>query len=226
MSLHLERQLAKVRHLIAILGERVEELVKAAVYAVESGDKGEAVRTIARDTSIDNLEVDVEEECLHTLALYQPVAMDLRYIVAVLKMNNDLERIADQAVSIAEEASYLADEAEIDMSGYRLEEMESKVLKMLADAIESVMRADPQLAESIRAADGEVDVLDRRIYDRVIADLKRDPDCATQYVHVLTIARQLERIADLTINIAEDVIYMARGDILRHVGNGSDFDSL
>ena len=216
MSVHLQRQIEKLKSHITALGSRVEQSLLRAMVSIERRDASLADQVIAEDDVIDRIELDVEEECLQTLALYQPVATDLRYVVAVLKINSDLERIADMATSIARQGKYLSAEPPIDPMPFDLAGMADRVRRMLSRALEAMLNADPQLAESVRQADDEVDAIHRHMYEQVEGAMRRQPDRIPSYIHLMIISRQLERVADLATNIAEDVIYTAQGKLVRH----------
>lgn len=216
MSVHLQRQIEKLKGMVRRQTETVEKAVEKATNAVEARDEALARQVIEEDGVINRTEIDIEEECLHTLALYQVVAFDLRYVVAMLKINNDLERIGDHAVGIAEQAIYLSGEPPVDVVPFNLTGMTSRVRQMLRRAFEAMINVDPDLAQSVRVADDEVDTIHRQMYEQVEAAMRDHPDSIAQLVNLMNISRQLERIADLCVNIAEDVIYMARGDIARH----------
>jgi len=216
VSQHLQRQITKLKKQILQVGTMVEEAVRDAIQAVHSRDVDLARRTIQGDTQINEMEIDVEEECLHTLALHQPVAQDLRYVVAVLKINNDLERIADLAVNVAKQAILLSEEPKIDALPYDLPGMAKKVKTMLEQSLDALVNSDTELAESVREMDDDVDAIHRQMYRDVEQRLQQDPDHARQLIHLLGVSRSLERIADHTVNIAEDVLYMAKGGIYRH----------
>ncbi|MEM9752461.1 MAG: phosphate signaling complex protein PhoU [Planctomycetota bacterium] len=217
MSIFLERQIDRLKKQVLALGTLCEESVRDAVTAVLKRDVDLADRVIERDKQIDLAEVDLEEECLHTLALNQPVAFDLRYVVAVLKINNDLERIGDHAKNIAEQAIALAEEAELDQMPYDLRTMSQYVTDMLRDALDALVMLDTEKARSVRKQDDQVDRINANMYDAVIAAMRRDPHRMEQLVHFMSISKQLERIADHACNIAKDVLYMAEGEILRHM---------
>jgi phosphate transport system protein len=219
MSIHLQRQIEKVKSMIIALGGDVEQAVQRACAAVDTRDSALARRVIEQDERIDHMEVDIEEECLHTLAVYQPVAMDLRYVVAVLKMNNDLERIADCAVNLAQQALFMAAEPPFDKEPF-IGGMQELVLQMLRESLEALLHVDVDKAERVRATDDKVDAIHRRMYEQVETAMREHPDQIPQLIHVMGVSRQFERIADLATNIAEDVIYMARGQILRHQRGG------
>ncbi|MBI1370096.1 MAG: phosphate signaling complex protein PhoU [Planctomycetes bacterium] len=216
MSIHLQRQIEKLKGMIRALSTAAEDAVDKAIMAVENRDAASAREVIEQDRKINEMEIDIEEECLHTLALHQPVAFDLRYVVAVLKINNELERIGDHAVGIAEQAVFLASEATIDSVPFNLTGMTVRVRQMLDQALEALINVDTNLAEFVRKSDDEVDAIHRQMYEQVEAAIRVHPEQVAQLVNLMNISRQLERIADLTVNIAEDVIYMARGDIARH----------
>lgn len=215
MSVHIQRHLDKIKRMILSLGGEVERSLELALEAVESRDSDTARALISNDDVIDQLEIDVEEACLHVLALEQPVAMDLRFLVAVLKMNNDLERIGDISANIAEQVCLLAEKPWIDVSPL-LAGMGDEVRTMLRSALDSLLELDPDAAERVRQADDRVDALHRRTFERVENEMRSNPDRFSELLHVLSISRNLERAADLATNIAEDVIFLVRGKIQRH----------
>lgn len=216
MSLHLQRQIDKLKKMVLTLGTRVEETVEGAIRSIETRDTSNAQKIIDADNEIDLMEIDVEEECLHTLALHQPVAFDLRYVVAVLKINNDLERIADLAVNIAEKVEYLRQWNPPTIAAFDLPTMTRKVRVMLHQSLDAMVQIDPDMAEKVRAMDDEVDLIHRQMYHSVQKAIRQNPEDVDFLISLLGVSRNLERIADHAVNIAEDVIYMARGDILRH----------
>jgi phosphate transport system protein len=216
MAEHLQRQFDKLKRDILALGARVEQAVSQAVTAVRQRDADLAQRVIDADEQIDAAELDVEEECLHTLACYQPVALDLRFTVSVLKINNDLERIADLAVNIAEQARFLADHPPIQDPPVPLAEMAAVAQSMLKRSLDALVQADTDLAHAVRADDDRVDAMHRRTYEIIEQCFRDQPDQIGSLVHFLSISRQLERIADHAVNIAEDVVYMVEGRMLRH----------
>jgi len=207
MSAHIERQFEKLKRQILAMGTRVEEAVARAITAVVERDGDLAERVIGDDNEIDLLEVDIEEECLKTLALHQPVAFDLRYVVAVLKINNDLERIGDLAVNVAEQACFLAGEAPLDRPPIDLPAMAQVAQIMLRKSLDALINVDVTLAGTVRRMDDEVDATHRQMYEVFTERVQDKPYEVPQMMHYLTISRQLERIADHSVNIAEDVMY-------------------
>jgi phosphate transport system protein len=161
------------------------------------------------------MEVDIEEQCLEILALHQPVADQLRFIVAVLKINNDLERIADLAVNIAERAYNIAAEGPVPVP-FDVADMFQRTNHMLIRSIDSLVQMDSRIARSIRTEDDAVDQMTADAFRIIEERIRADIGSMHQYIQYLSCARHLERIADLAQNIAEDVIYMIDGEIVRH----------
>lgn len=215
MALHLHREIENLKKDILNLGAMVERSVRDATTALQGRDGSLARQVIEHDVDVDRKEVEVEESCLKVLALHQPVAGNLRFIVAVLKINNDLERIADLAVNIAERAAYLATQPAVDMA-FDFSTMSTKTQAMLKDSLDALVNLDADLAYKVCARDDEVDALNRKMYVDVQQAIHAHPEHTESLVHLLSASRHLERIADGATNIAEDVIYMVKGEIVRH----------
>jgi phosphate transport system protein len=225
MSVHLQRQIGRLKRQILTLGTLVEEALGNAIESLQMHDLELAQKVIDGDQVIDEMEIDVEEDCLHTLALHQPVAQDLRFVVAVLKINNDLERIADLAVNIAEQARFLGKQSGLVFSQFEIFRSAGLVRSMLKQSLDALVNLSPQEAQAVRQRDDEVDDAHRRTIAQVKAAMRQSPDRIDALLNLLSISRQLERIGDHAVNVAEDVIYMVRGDILRHKGNETAADS-
>jgi phosphate transport system protein len=217
MGRHLEKEIDKLKRKALGLSALVEEMVHKALASVESADLGLADQVVESDSRIDELEVDVEEECLKILALHQPVAIDLRYIVGVLKLNNDLERIADLAVNIAEQTRPLAAAGGRGLPA-NIRAMARSVETMLGGSLDALVNLDANAAWAVCAADDEVDSLHRKQYALITTEIQNDPSKTEMLIHYLSVSRYLERIADHATNIAEDVVYLVAGDIVRHGG--------
>ncbi|MFO7973085.1 MAG: phosphate signaling complex protein PhoU [Candidatus Hydrogenedentota bacterium] len=215
MSVHLERAIKKLKKHLLVLGGRVEENVRMAVQSVIARDGELAKQAIANDDEIDQLEVDIEEEALKILALYQPVAIDLRFIAAALKMNNDLERIGDVAVNIGERGLYLSEQTPVTLQ-LDFATMAEKTQQMLKCSLDSLVNVSAGLAREVCASDDEVDAMNREMYELVKESMHNHADEIDSLIHLLSVSRHLERIADLATNIAEDVIYLVEGEIVRH----------
>ncbi|MBN2029074.1 phosphate signaling complex protein PhoU [bacterium] len=215
MLYRLQREIENLKKRILTLGALVEEHVYLAVKAISDRDEKLAQQVIDGDMKIDEMEVDLEEECLKLLALHQPVAIDLRFIVAVLKINNDLERIGDLAVNIGERAAYLAVKEPVKMP-FDFKKMTDKVRTMLKKSLDSLVNVDTKLALEVGGMDDEVDAINRETYRKVAEGIKKHPEQSDCLLHLLSVSRHLERMADQATNIAEDVIYMIDGTIVRH----------
>jgi phosphate transport system protein len=205
---YLEKQLLA-------LTAMVEESVQLSFQALMKFDTALAEKLIRSDEVINSMEVNLEEECLKILALHQPVANDLRMIVAVLKINNNLERIADQAVNISERTLAVAREPRVTCP-LNLNDMAKKVLVMLGKSLDSLVDADLELAHEVLELDEDVDNLHSQNYQLFKDYIRLHPESIDTALNYLTVSRYLERIADLATNIAEDVIYLIEGQIVRH----------
>ncbi len=215
MSEHLKREIENLKKQILSISAMVEESVVKSVKALEERDDLLADEVIGDDILIDKREVEIEEECLKVLALHQPVAGDLRYIIAVLKINNELERVGDLAVNVAERARFLASRERTEVPlDFPL--MAEKTREMLRKSLDSLVNGDAQMAASVMAADDEVDEINREMYIEIEEAMLKKPERIKSYSHLLSCSRHLERIADLATNIAEEVIYMVKGEIVRH----------
>lgn len=213
---HLIRQeLDRLEKQLLTLTAVVEESVQQAIKALAGHDRELARQVIDNDKQINRLEVDLEEECLKVLALHQPVANDLRMIVAILKINNDLERIADQAANICQRALAVSESPQT-ICPLELDLMSDKVIDMLEKALDSLVNADLKLARTVLDLDDEVDTIHSQNYQAFKDYVRQYPDSVDSVLNYLTVSRYLERIADLATNIAEDVIYLNEGTIVRH----------
>lgn len=215
MSRHLRNGIENLKARIIDMAGIIEDRVFLATLSVIGRDayKAEAVRN--GDGEIDQMEVDFEEECLKLLALHQPVSIDLRIIVAMLKINNDLERIGDLAVNIAERGAFLATQEKIDIP-FELERMVYLAEEMLTGSIDALVSMDVVQARKIRAMDDRMDGMYRDMYGKVKEIILQQPRLINTLLHAMSVGRYLERIADLATNIAEDVIYMISAEIVRH----------
>ena len=214
MTRHIERQIESLNERILRVGTLVEEAISKSITALINRDVPLAQRVMANDEEIDRMEVEVEEECLKILALYQPVAADLRFVVAVLKINNDLERMGDLAKNIAKRVAQLAGQT-IDLPA-EIRSMAMQAQEMVKQCLDAVVRGDPALARQVREEDDAVDAARQRVQRRVMAGIKADPENAESLLRINSVSKHIERIADMATNIAEDVVYMVEGDIVRH----------
>jgi phosphate transport system protein len=215
MSVHLQREIDRVKKSLLALCAIVEDQVQASVSALLDRDVKLAESVERRDADIDRREVELEEECLKILALYQPVAVDLRFIVAAMKINSDLERIGDLAVNIARKATSFAGETSMPIA-FDIAGMSAKTQAMLRDSLDALVNLDSPLAADVCRRDDEVDQIKREIRLGAEEQIRREPQNVRPLMRLLAVSRNLERIADCATNIAEDVIYMCDGRIIRH----------
>jgi phosphate transport system protein len=215
MGKHLQKDLEHLKKEILAIGSIVEKALSDSIQALVNRHSKLAEMVIEGDGAIDQKENQIEEECLKLLALHQPVATDLRFIVSVLKVNNDLERIGDLAANIAERAIYLSDHEPLAIA-LQFGRMVGGVQAMVRKSLDALVKVDANLARSVLAMDDEIDSLNRGMYVVLQDEMRRTPDSIDRAVQTLSVSRYLERIADLSTNIAEDVVFMVEGELIRH----------
>ena len=215
MPKRLQKELEKMKKMILSLGAMVEERVRMAIKAIDFLDGNLANEIIVRDYEIDEHEVDVEEECLKILALHQPVAVDLRFLIAVIKINNELERIGDQAVNIAQRVQNISRRKKLELS-FDYHDMAEKAASLLQMSLDSLVNLDLDLAFKVLTLDEEVDEMHREIYDKIKEVMAQKPEYMGYLINFYIISRHLERVGDHSKNIAEEVIYLIEGEIIRH----------
>ena len=201
----------KLLHLSAI----VEEKIRLATKLIENHNRKMAQSLINSDYEVDELEVEIEEDCLKILALHQPVASDLRFIITVIKINNEMERIADMAVNIAMRVDNISKFNHDAATSYEFGPMSDKVISMLKKSIDSLVNRDAVMAKTIFLDDDFVDSYRNRCYEDIKVRIKEDPEHPGYHINTYLLARHLERIGDRTVNIAEEVIYLVEGTITR-----------
>ena len=215
MGLHYDREVERLKKRILSLGALVEQNLHRAFAAFEKDDLDLCRTVIGTDIKIDEAEVEVEEDCLKILALHHPVAGDLRFIVAVSKIDNELERIGDLSANVCARTIDLARMSHLSVPTTMLI-MAERIEAMLANTLDAFVKSDPDLARQVLADDREVDELFGRLIDELKEQIRRHLDMLDPLVIVFTVARYFERLADRMTNICEDVIYMVEGEIVRH----------
>jgi len=215
MPKRLQRDIEKIKKMVLSLGAMVEERIRMSIKAIETWDAGLAEDIIRRDYEIDELEIEVEEECLKILALHQPVAVDLRFLIATIKINSELERIGDEAVNIANRVRNISKRRKLDLS-FDFTIMAEKAATMLRLSLDALVNLDQDLAFKVLTLDDEVDLMHREIYDRIKEVMSQNPDYVGYLINLYTTSRHLERVGDHSTNIAEEVIYLIEGEIIRH----------
>lgn len=214
MHYHFHKQLEKVRNKFLTLGSLVEDRVRKACQGFLERDMAVLDMVIRSDYEIDEMEIEIEEDCLKILALYQPVASDLRFIVALIKINSEIERIGDYAVKIAMRAKFIAEHSSL-IFPMDYTPMAEQVIAMLKMSLDALVDMDGRLAHQIFILDDEIDEMRNRAYDVIKDALKTPTEHPGCLLNGYLMARHLERIADRATNIAEEVIYMVDGQIVR-----------
>lgn len=208
-------ELTKLKKKLLLLSSMVEERVRKATQVIESMDQDDIHGIIVTDYQVDEMEVEIEEDCLKILALHQPVARDLRFLIAVIKINNEMERIADMAVSIAMRVDNISKFNHPEAISYDFSIMSDKVIAMLKNSIDALVNGDAKLAKSIFLDDDVVDTARNQCYEDIKDRIKKDPDHPGFHINTYLLARHLERIGDRAVNIAEEVVYFVEGNITR-----------
>jgi phosphate transport system protein len=221
-SKQYEAELDGLREKLLAMGTMVEEMLVRSVEALVRRDVAAAQAAIARDAEVDALEMEIDALCVHILARRQPAARDLRFLTMALKIDTDLERIGDLACNIARKV--------VDLQGHpqdpdvpRVAEMSETVREMVDECLDAFVREDPSLAHRVLERERIVDEANRRIFDRLIARMAKEPELIPRDQHLIGIAKHLERIADHATNVAEMVIFAAEGKDVRH-GHLGDSD--
>jgi phosphate transport system protein len=208
-------ELEKLNKKLLTMSAMVEERVLRAAQIIESKDQ-DMIQTIIRsDYEVDDLEIEIEEDCLKILALHQPVAKDLRFLITVIKINSEMEKIADIAVSIAKRVQNISKFKHAAAVSYDFSMMSEKAVLMLKKSIDALVGGDATLAKSLFVDDDEVDAMKDRCYEDVKVRIRNDPEHPGYHINTFLLGRHLERIADRAVNIASEVIYLVEGTITR-----------
>jgi len=212
---HFHDELSQVKVRLLTMSGEAEAAVRNAVEALLERDQDKASRIIEGDRIIDSMEVEIEEQCLNLLALQQPMAKDLRLLMSAIKIANDLERVGDHAVNLAQSADRLARARPITPEPEILE-MARLAREMLSDALEAYVRGDAAAAREVCRRDDKVDALNRSMFRILLTHMMEDPHSIGTGMELLLVSRNLERIADLATNIGEDVVFLVEGKSIKH----------
>jgi len=212
---HFDQELETLKGQLLLMGGHTEAIIQKSVEALRRRDPRLAQEVIDDDTRIDRLEIDIEERCVGLLALRQPLAVDLRFITAALKISNDLERVGDHAVNIASCAVRLAQVPPLKPL-VDIPRMAGMASSMLRDALDAFVRRDAATARRLCARDDDVDNLNRQLFRELLSFMMEDPATITRAMDLILVARNLERVADLATNIAEEVVFIAEARIIKH----------
>src|ERR687886_675173 len=215
---HFHDQLDALKQRLLEMSERAEALVDLSVEALLKQDEGNAAAVLAGDRTLDDLEVEIEHGAIGLLALQQPMARDLRFIISAIKVSSDLERVGDHAVNIAQSAQRLSrmrPTTEITPDP-EIEEMARRARQMLGDALNAFVRADGAAGRAVCKADDQVDALHDSLFRILVTHMMEDPRTISAALELFLVSRNLERIADLATNIGEDAVYLAEGKQIKH----------
>jgi phosphate transport system protein len=212
---HFEQELVELKEQLLLMGGRAEGIVRKSIESLRRSDPGLAQQVFEDDRAIDRQEIDVEERCLRLLALQQPLAGDLRFITAALKISNDLERVGDHAVNIAGGTVRLAGKPLLKPL-VDIPRMADLALGMLHESLDAFVRRDGDSARRLVRRDDEVDDLNRQVFRELLSYMIEDPSTITRAMELILVARNLERVADLATNVAEEVVFIAEARIIKH----------
>ena len=213
---HFHEQLAELKQRLLDMAGHAEELVDLAIDSLRERDAGKAEAVLTADAEIDAIELEVEQRAISLLALQQPMARDLRFIVGAIKISSDLERVGDHAVNIAQATLRLLDSASVLTPGPEIDDMARRARLMLGDALDAFIRADGTLGRNVCRRDDEVDALEETVFRVLLTHMMENPAVISSAIQMLLVSRNLERVADLATNIAEDAVYLAEGKQIKH----------
>ena len=213
---HFHDQLDELKQRLLDMADLATSLLDLSVDALLTRDAEKAEAVLAGDKQVDALEIEVEERAISLLALQQPMARDLRFIISSIKVSNDLERVGDHAVNIAQSASRMLSTSTIITPVPEINEMARRARAMLGDALNAFIRADGTLGRAVCRADDEVDALHNSVFRVLVTHMMADGRAITPSLELLLVSRNLERVADLATNIGEDAVYLAEGKQIKH----------
>jgi phosphate transport system protein len=213
---HFHDQLSQLKQRLLDMSDLATSLLDLSVDALLSRDSGMAEAVLTGDRDLDALELEVEDQAIGLLALQQPMARDLRFIIASIKVSNDLERVGDHAVNIAQSALRLASTSTIITPDPEINEMSRRARKMLHDSLTAFVRADGALGRAVCKADDEVDAMHNSVFRILVTHMMEDARTITPSLELLLVSRNLERVADLATNIGEDAVFLAEGKQIKH----------
>ncbi len=216
VSRHFHDQLAELKRKLLEMSGNAERLVELSINSLLDGDRAMAEEVIAGDKLLNSLEVEVEQLAVALLALQQPMARDLRFLVATIKASSDLERVGDHAVNIAESAIRIADYGGKVAATPELEDMARRSRQMLSNALDAFTRNDGALGREVCKSDDAVDALHDSVFRILLTHMMEDNRTIGNALEMLLVSRNLERVADLATNIAEDAVYVAEGRQIKH----------
>ncbi|HWP81135.1 MAG TPA: phosphate signaling complex protein PhoU [Bacteroidota bacterium] len=219
MPRHFELELDQLRTMLIRMGSLVEEQIELSVKAILESNPSIAQIVIERDRKVDEFDNEIDKQCMRVFALTQPVAIDLRLLMAALKINSDLERIGDIAVNLAERVEPLSAYGNF-VKSTSLGPMAAAAREMVKQAIDAFVNSDVELAKKVLQSDDRVDTMDREMFALMLKTMKEDPKVIEPAAHVMILSRHIERLADHATNIAEDVVFLVNAKIIKHQAEG------
>ena len=223
---HFHEQLDTLKQRLLDMSERAEALVDLAVEALLKRDQAAAEAVIEADHQVDALEIEIEQMAVALLALQQPMARDLRFIIGAIKVSSDLERVGDHSVNIAQCALRMAGMGSSVMASPEIEDMARRARQMLGDALDAFIRGDGALGRAVCASDDAVDELHDSVFRILITHMMEDPRAISPAMQMILVSRNLERVADMATNIGEDAVYLAEGKQIKHHHEKRSADTL
>jgi len=220
---HFVQEIDALKAQLLLMGGSAESIIQKAIEALRRRDVALAREVFEDDRAIDRLEIDIEERCVGLLALQQPLAGDLRFITAALKISNDLERVGDHAVNIAGGAERLAAEPQLKPL-VDIPRMAALATGMLREALDAFVHRDAETARRLVRRDDEVDELNRQVFRELMSYMIENPQTISRAMELILVARNLERVADLATNVAEEVVFIAEARIIKHHAEERDED--
>ena len=221
---HFHDQLAQLKQRLLDMSDLATSLLDLSVDALLSRDQSIAESVIAGDRELDALELELEDQAINLLATQQPMARDLRFIISSIKVTNDLERVGDHAVNIAQSAIRIAATSTIITPDPEIAEMARRARQMLRDSLTAFVRADGKLGRDVCRADDEVDAMHNSVFRILVTHMMEDARTITPSLELLLVSRNLERVADLATNIGEDAVFLAEGKQIKHHKEKEDDD--
>lgn len=213
---HFHEELAALKQRLLDMSEVAERLVELAVSGLLTRDREKSELVVSGDKELNSLEIEIDQRAIALLALQQPMARDLRFIIGTIKISSDLERVGDHAVNIAESSLRLIDSNATVIPGPELEDMARRARAMLSDALDAFTNADGALGREVCKSDDAVDSLHNSVFRILLTHMMADARTITQSLELLLVSRNLERVADLATNIGEDAVYLAEGKQIKH----------
>jgi len=212
---HFYIELMQLKEKLLSMAAKVETQIKQSIVALRKKDADMAMAIFGLDKEIDRMEIDIEEEAIALIARHQPAASDLRFLIGVIKINNDLERIGDHGVNIAQSAIALASQPDVKPL-IDIPRMAELAVSMLRDSLDSFISSNPEKARDVCTRDDQVDSLKQQVLEELLTIMMEKPDSITRGMDLILISRNLERIADLATNISEDTIYICQAKVIKH----------